>query len=129
MAYILDTHTFLWFVAGDKQLPPAVKDIIKDFDKVCYISIASFWEITIKLQLGKLKSELTLSELFRFAERNQIEIIPINEQHLITQLNLKFDHKDPFDRIIISQALSEKLVLITKDKTFKKYKVKQLWGN
>ena len=127
MGYLLDTHAFLWFVAGDTQLPNSVKEIIEDYNKPCYISIASFWEIAIKLQIGKLISGLSLIELFRFADRNQIEIIPINEKHLIAQMKLKFEHKDPFDRIIIAQSIAEKLILISKDDSIKKYKVKMLW--
>jgi len=127
MAYILDTHTFLWFVEGSDKLPLPVKKIIKYINKSCFISIASFWEIAIKLKLGKLHSDLSLDELFSFAERNQIEIIPINQSHLNKLMDLKFEHKYPFDHIIISQAISEKLILITKDKSIKKLKVKLLW--
>lgn len=129
MAYLLDTHTFLWFVAGDEQLPTSAKEIIEDFNSQCFISIASFWEIAIKLQLGKLNSSLSLNDLFRFAERNQIEIIAINEKHLITQMKLNLEHKDPFDRIIIAQTIAEKLILITKDNNIKKYKLKTFWSN
>jgi PIN domain nuclease of toxin-antitoxin system len=123
MAFLLDTHAFLWFVAGDSQLPQSIKDI----NQPCFISVASFWEIAIKFQIGKLEIEIDLEELYRFAERNQIEIIPINEQHLLTLLGLEAIHNDPFDRLIISQAISEDLVLITRDKILKNYEVKQQW--
>lgn len=127
MAYLLDTHTFLWFISGDKQLPEPVVKKIEDISQPCFISVASFWEIAIKIQIGKLKLEMSLEELYRFAEINQIEIININEKHLIALLKLSLTHNDPFDRLIIAQAISEKLVVLTKDKEFKKYKVKQLW--
>jgi PIN domain nuclease of toxin-antitoxin system len=127
MAYLLDTHTFLWFISGDKQLPESVVKKIEDISEPCYISIASFWEIAIKIQIGKLKLEISLEELYRFAEINQIEIISINEKHLLTLLKLGLIHNDPFDRLIIAQAISEKLIVVTKDKEFKKYKVKQQW--
>lgn len=64
MAALLDTHTFLWFVSGDNQLPEKIKNKILDINEPCYISIASFWEITIKIQIGKLKIDISLEELF-----------------------------------------------------------------
>ncbi|WP_293786807.1 type II toxin-antitoxin system VapC family toxin [uncultured Pedobacter sp.] len=70
MAYLLDTHTFLWFVAGDDQLPLSIKKKLSDIDVSCFLSIASFWEIAIKKQIGKLNLEIEFEELFRFAERN-----------------------------------------------------------
>jgi len=127
MAYLLDTHTFLWFVAGDNQLPVSIKKEISTIDNPCFLSIASLWEIAIKKQIGKLDLKLDFNELFRFAERNQIEIISINETHLATLLTLNFINNDPFDRIIVSQAITEKLVLISKDKKLKDYKIKIKW--
>ncbi|QNN40904.1 type II toxin-antitoxin system VapC family toxin [Pedobacter roseus] len=126
MAYLLDTHTFLWFVSGDDQLPVSVKKRLSDINISCFLSIDSFWEIAIKKQIGKLDLKIGFEELFRFAERNQIEIVSINETHL-TLLNLEFINNDPFDRIIVSQAISEDLVLISRDKKLKNYKVKLQW--
>lgn len=127
MAFILDTHAFLWFAAGDKQLPESVKSKIFDIDVSCFLSVASLWEITIKHQIGKLILDLSLEELFEYAERNRIEIIQISFDHLLTLSKLPPHHNDPFDRIIISQCISENATLLSKDTGFKKYKVKQLW--
>jgi len=127
MPFLLDTHAFLWFVSGDKQLPSIIKDKIIDINEPCYISIASFWEITIKKQIGKLVLDISLEELFEYAIRNQIEVIQITFDHLYTLSSLPQHHSDPFDRIIISQAIAENMTLISKDKEFKKYKVKKLW--
>ncbi len=127
MAFLLDTHAFLWFVSGDKKIPKSVKDIISNINESCYLSAASLWEITIKLQIGKLKLGIPLNELFEFVTRNQIEVIPINFEHLITLAELPKNHTDPFDRIIISQAIVENLEIITKDKEFKKYDAKIKW--
>ena len=128
MAYLLDTHALLWFISGDKQLPIAVKSIIKDIHQSCFISSVSLWEVTIKLQNKKLELGISLNDLFEFVDRNQIEIIPINFEHLILLSNLPVHHNDPFDRLIIAQAISENLVVITRDKLFKQYKVKQFWN-
>ncbi len=127
MAFLLDTHAFLWFVAADKQLPMSVKEKIEDINQSCFLSAASLWEITIKIQIGKLDIEITLSELFDYADRNQIEIVPITYEHLITLSQLPMHHSDPFDRLIISQAISEDLVVLTRDKLFNNYQVKQQW--
>jgi PIN domain nuclease of toxin-antitoxin system len=127
MAFLLDTHTFLWFVSGDKQLPASVREKIKDINQSCFLSVASLWEITIKEQLGKLSLSISLQELFDYTDRNQIEIISITYDHLLTLAKLPDHHRDPFDRLIISQAISENLVLLTRDKELKKYKIKQQW--
>ncbi|MFC3560020.1 type II toxin-antitoxin system VapC family toxin [Pedobacter jamesrossensis] len=127
MAYLLDTHTFLWFVAGDSQLPISIKEKLSNINESCFLSIASLWEIAIKKQIGKLDLGIEFKELFRFAERNQIEIIPINEAHLAKLLSLEFVNNDPFDRIIVSQAISENLTLISRDRKLKNYKIKLLW--
>jgi PIN domain nuclease of toxin-antitoxin system len=127
MAFMLGTHAFLWFVSGDNQLPASVRDKIKDIHQPCFLSAASLWEITIKNQIGKLILNISLEELFNYADRNQIEIIPINYDHLLVLSTLPLHHSDPFDRLIISQAIAENLVLITRDKGFKKYMVEQQW--
>lgn len=128
MAHLLDTHTFLWFLSGDNQLPAAVRKRIEDINQPCFLSIASLWEITIKLQLGKLTLGISLEELFEFVDRNQIEVIQINYQHLLILVNLPYHHSDPFDRIIASQASAENLDLLSKDKAFEAYDVCLFWA-
>lgn len=128
MAALLDTHTFLWFVSGDNQLPEKIKNKILDINEPCYISIASFWEITIKIQIGKLKIDISLEELFKYADRNQIEIVQITSEHLLVLAALPQHHSDPFDRLIVSQAISENLTLYSRDKGIKKYALQQEWG-
>jgi PIN domain nuclease of toxin-antitoxin system len=128
MAALLDTHTFLWFVSGDNQLPEKIKNKILDINEPCYISIASFWEITIKIQIGKLKIDISLEELFKYADRNQIEIVQITSEHLLVLAALPQHHSYPFDRLIVSQAISENLTLYSRDKGLKKYALQQEWG-
>ena len=106
MAFLLDTHAFLWFVAGDSQLPLSVIDKIKDINQPCFLSVASLWEITIKKQIGKLNLGISLEDLFEYADRNQIEIIPINYEHLSILSKLPGHHNDPFYRLSISQPIS-----------------------
>lgn len=124
MGYLIDTHIFLWFISGDKKLPKGIKQKIENINLPCYISIASFWEITIKKQLGKLDSKLSLKELFQYAENNRIDIIPIAFDHLNHLSKLPNIHSDPFDRLIVSQCISEGLILLSVDDTLSNYKLK-----
>lgn len=126
--YFLDTHTFLWFLTGDQQLPKTVISHIEEIQTINYISIASIWEIAIKVSLGKLKLSISLNELKNEIFKNGFEILPLDFEHIITLSNLENHHKDPFDRIILAQAISEKLTLISKDQNFKLYKqIDILW--
>ncbi len=128
MAFLLDTHAFLWFVSGDDQLPAKIRSKIEDVNKPCFLSAVSLWEITIKHQLGKLKLNISLEKLFEYVQRNQIEIIQITPDHLLALSVLPYHHNDPFDRLIISQSIAENLVLVSRDTQLKKYKVKIQWA-
>lgn len=127
MAYLLDTHTLIWFTTGDAQLPQSIKSKILNKNQSCFISVASFWEIAIKQQLGKLKLEITLKDFYDYAENNQIEVIPINYEHLKVLSNLPRIHNDPFDRLIISQAIAEDLILLSRDEIFQHYPASYQW--
>ena len=127
MPLLLDTHTLLWFYSGDNQLPNHIKQEIENTNNQCFLSIASVWEITIKLGTGKLELDSSLNELFQFITRNQIEILPIEFNHLLRLEKLPNHHKDPFDRIIIAQSLEENLPIYTKDSFFQDYGVTVRW--
>ena len=127
MRYLLDTHTFIWFATVDKNLPLKSIESINDITNSCYLSTASLWEITIKKQIGKFTLVLSLHEPYDSLSQNQIEIIHISKEYLIELSKLPFHHDDPFDRLIIAQALASDLIIISKDKDFKKYKVNLQW--
>ena len=118
MRYLLDTHTLLWFLQDDPQLPEMVANEITNIENNCYVSIASLWEIAIKINLGKFASYLA---------DNDIEVLQIGFDHLIQVATLDLHHRDPFDRIIIAQGLVENLTIITKDEHFPSYTDKILW--
>lgn len=127
-SYVLDTHTLLWFLNGDVQLSSKAKETIVAPQNKCFISIASLWEIAIKIKLGKLTLQFDLQELALHLNRNNIELLPIAFEHILETMDLEDQHRDPFDRIIIAQAKFEKLVIITKDTNFHKYQsIKLLW--
>ncbi|AXE17981.1 PIN domain nuclease [Runella rosea] len=127
MKYLLDTHSLIWFTEGNPKLPEATKSVIEDIDTVCFVSVASFWEIGIKISLGKLKLDMSFVDLENWVVNNRINILPIRFDNIIQLSQLPFHHRDPFDRTLIAQALSEKLTIITKEKLFEEYGVTRLW--
>lgn len=127
MKYLLDTHTLLWFLEDDQQLPKKVRKEIADIDNRCYISIASLWEIAIKIKLGKLRIKFPFEKFATYLSDNEIELLPISLEHLLRLLNLELYHRDPFDRLIIAQGLAENLTILTKDENFSRYTSNILW--
>src|ERR1044071_5266094 len=125
MIYLLDTHTFLWFINGDDALNTTGRALIENLESIVYLSIASLWEIAIKVSLGKLEVPLPFTE-FITAQlyENNITLLAIKPQHIGLVVTLPFHHRDPFDRLIIAQSLSENLPIIGKDEIFDAYGVK-----
>jgi PIN domain nuclease of toxin-antitoxin system len=127
MDLLLDTHAFIWFLNGDIQLPSTLKNLIADTSNRCFLSIASLWEIAIKQSLGKLELQGDFTQIAAFLINNDIDVLPITFNHIQSLLQLEFHHRDPFDRMIISQALSENLTVATKDEIFQNYGVAIAW--
>ena len=127
MDLLLDTHTFIWFLNGDNQLPASLKKLIANTSNKCFISIASLWEIAIKSNLNKLELQGDFNQIASFLIDNDIEVLPISFAHIQRLLNLSFHHRDPFDRIIVAQAFTENLTIATKDKAFSEYLVNVFW--
>lgn len=127
MDFLIDTHTFIWFINGDRSLSEKNINLIKNIENRCYISIASIWEIAIKLSIKKLKLKADFSTLSEILIENEIEILPITFVHIQKLLQLDFHHRDPFDRIILSQSLSENLPILTKDENFQLYQADIIW--
>ncbi len=127
MKYLLDTHSLIWFTEGNPKLPEATKAVIEDIDTEYFVSVASFWEIGIKISLGKLKLDISFVDLENWVVNNRITILPIRFDNIIQLSQLPFHHRDPFDRTLIAQALSEQLTVITKEKLFEEYGVMRLW--
>ena len=131
MRYLIDTHTFLWFNEGSADLSPTAKLLILDKTNEIFISIASLWEISIKTSLNKLTITGSYDLIIEDVTENDMEILPINFAHTVIQNKLLFHHKDPFDRIIVAQAISENMSLISKDALFDPYlanmPIKRIW--
>ena len=128
MRILLDTHVLIWLVEGDKNLSTLARSAIEDEDNSLYLSIASLWEITIKLSLGKLDLQLSVDEMVEsFLIPGGIEILQIETSHLSILRDLPLHHRDPFDRLIIAQAQAEKMTLISADGVFDLYDVDLRW--
>jgi PIN domain nuclease of toxin-antitoxin system len=128
MKYLLDTHALLWLTTNQPQLSQKVKDIYLNVENEILLSAASLWELAIKSSLGKIHFEKGLEAFIDVhVKGNNIEILKIEIPHVIRIEKLPFHHRDPFDRLIIAQAIENNLRIISSDKTFDKYKIKRIW--
>lgn len=123
MNYLLDTHVLIWYLEGDKRLNEESISIIDNTDNKVYVSIVGLWEIAIKISLGKLKISIPFDELKEVLEQRSFDILELNYSDLLNLQKLAFHHSDPFDRLLISQAISNDFVLISHDEMFRKYPV------
>ena len=128
MKYLIDTHTLLWIVTKDKRLSKKVKDIYLNPDNQIFISLASLWEMAIKINLNKLSINEPLKDFIKNqVKRNDINILDIKTKHILLLESLPYYHKDPFDRLIISQSITELIPLLSFDKVFDRYSIKRIW--
>ena len=122
MKFLLDTHVFLWFISGDTRLPAGWRDTIRQPHHEVYLSVVSLWETIIKHQLGKLPlPEAPEQYLPAQRERHQIANLPLDEASVQQLAALTPIHRDPFDRMLICQALEHQLTIITVDEVFQSY--------
>lgn len=128
MKLLLDTHVLIYATLQQSNLSNQAKEIIQDKANELYLSTASIWEMQIKLQLGKLNLQPSLQQIIEDQCRvNDLRILPISQQHIFNLSQLPFHHKDPFDRMIISQAMTEGFSLLSKDAQITKYQVNVIW--
>ena len=128
MKYLLDTHTVLWFLKGDKKLSDKARRLIDSPRNSKFLSIVSLWEIAVKVSLGKLVLDKSFERLFpEQLYFNRIEVLDITVDSLIKLTTLPFHHRDPFDRLIIAQALVEGLPIIGTDAAFDAYGISREW--
>lgn len=124
--YLLDTHALIWALSSDEKLSENAREIVVGTREV-YVSIVSLWEIAIKQSIGKLDFEKIPTEVEKGCERLKIKILPILPYHLESIGKLPDIHNDPFDRLIIAQAMVEGITIITKDTKIHKYEIETLW--
>ncbi len=128
MKYLLDTHIFLWYLLGNSNLSSQAKQII-DTKTNLYFGISSFWEIAIKVNIGKLQLNRPIEDVSLELDDMNIEILPITNQdiYIYSKLPLILNHRDPFDRILVAQAVNNQLILISRDSAFDHYSIQRIW--
>lgn len=128
MKLLLDTHAFLWFVTDDPQLSAPAKAAIADPNNEILISPASYWEIAIKVSIGKYPLTVPYEQFItQGIKGNNFVILPIEVKHTAVIPTLPHHHGDPFDRLIISQAMEEQVKVVSADTQFDAYPVQRLW--
>ncbi len=128
MKILLDTHTLIWWSLYPEKLSQFATELLINKENQTFLSIASVWEMQIKIQLGKLKLDLPLPELIdNQIKVNNVELLPIELSHIWALDQLPHHHKDPFDRILIAQAIAEKLPILSIDSIFDSYSIERLW--
>jgi len=125
MKCLIDTHTFIWAISDTDKLSKTTLNLIKSTDNDVFVSVVSFWEIALKTSIKKFFIDgIVTSDLPEYARKMDFRILELKARETCTfaNLSLKDNHKDPFDRMIIWQAITENIALISKDKMFDQYK-------
>jgi len=127
MKLLLDTHAFLWFIDDSPALSTRGKALL-EADNELFLSVGSLWEIAVKLRLGKLTVAIATESLMtEQLTANNIEILPISVPQLVQVSILPLHHRDPFDRLIIAQAIVEQMPVVSADPAFDAYPIERLW--
>jgi PIN domain nuclease of toxin-antitoxin system len=128
MNLLLDTHTLIWYLEGDSALSLRCRELIEDPANELYVSIASFWEIAIKLSMpDKLIISRPFDDLAQLVWENKMTVLPIQFSHLSRLQTLPFHHKDPFDRLLIAQSMAEQMPILSRDSHFADYAIRCIW--
>jgi PIN domain nuclease of toxin-antitoxin system len=125
---LLDTHSMYWYIQGDPRLSPTAQTLVQDASNQVLISPASYWEIAIKISIGKWKLNRTYEEFVDVGLNTYgFQLLPILPAHTSRLIGLPFKHRDPFDRLLVAQALVEGLSIVSNDSALDAYGVTRLW--
>lgn len=125
---LLDTHTFIWWVENSPRLSDNALELIQNIENECFLSLVSTWEMAIKVSIGKLKFTCPVQEYVpQHLTANQFRQLDISFRHVIGVESLEFHHRDPFDRLLAAQAVEDKMILVSADRIFDRYKVERVW--
>ncbi|MCE7860023.1 MAG: type II toxin-antitoxin system VapC family toxin [Chloroflexi bacterium CFX2] len=127
MKLLLDTHVFLWWDSEPEKLPQRVLNSLQNPENTLVLSVVSIWEMQIKIQLGKLSVKMPLAELIEQQRQNGIEILSVTASHVFAVESLPDHHKDPFDRLLVAQAIVEDMILVSSDPRIAQYPAKVEW--
>lgn len=125
---LIDTHAFLWFIAGSEKLSHLARKAIEDEENEIVLSVASIWEMSIKVSIGKLSTKFPLRKMIpEQMECNGFDLLPIEAGHCMRVSELPMHHRDPFDRLLIAQALEDNMPVVTTDGIFDQYGISRIW--
>jgi PIN domain nuclease of toxin-antitoxin system len=128
MKLLLDTHAFIWIDSEPDRVPASVQSALADPETEVFVSVVSLWEIAVKQGIGKLKLSMSLPDALKTQQRvSDLKVLPITPEHVWPLESLPLLHKDPFDRLLIAQAIAEDLTIATVDPLFADYPVRTLW--
>ena len=127
MKYLLDTHTFLWALQSPAKLSPISRDIVNEPAAELYLSLATPWELAIKTKTGKLKAAPILSRFGELIASGAYNVLEMNSEHVIRAGLLPLHHRDPFDRLLIAQALDFRIPIVSRDEKLDLYGVRRIW--
>ena len=125
--FLLDTHTFIWLAEQPEKLSTTSISVLNSNNELL-LSHASVWEMAVKIKIGKLKLKMSLEEFItKAAEKHKLEFLPILLTHIYFTQTLPFHHRDPFDRLLIAQSLTENISIVSFDEVFDSYNAKRIW--
>ncbi|MBW4647003.1 MAG: type II toxin-antitoxin system VapC family toxin [Goleter apudmare HA4340-LM2] len=128
MKLLLDTHTFIWFVTDSPQLSSSAKVLIEDELNEKFLSLVSIWEMAVKCSIGKLRFDLPFQSFIeQQLVQNNLDLMKIEVPHVSVVATLPLYHRDPFDRLLIAQAIAEQIPIVGVDQIFDSYDVERLW--
>lgn len=128
MTILVDTQAIIWYAENNSALSSSARQAMDDASNPCFVSMASFWEMSIKMNLGKLNVKgLSLDDFMKEVEEHGFSTLEISKAHILNTSALPLHHRDPFDRLIIAQALAEDWHIITSDDAFDAYEVQRIW--
>jgi PIN domain nuclease of toxin-antitoxin system len=131
MDLLIDTHSYIWFATNSTALSSIAKNIMENEHNKLYLSLASIWEMGIKISLGKLSIGASFEDLLAEVSASGIAVLPISTEHVLRSTQLPFHHRDPFDRMIVAQALCEQMNVVGCDTAFDPYfeaqAIKRIW--
>ena len=128
MRLLLDTHTLYWFIEGAPQLSSHALDVVSDPDNEILLSPASYWEIALKISLGKWQLNRRYEEFLDIAlVRYGFVVLPVQATHTAQLIGMPFHHKDPFDRLLVAQAIVEQIAIVSADEQLDAYNITRIW--
>jgi PIN domain nuclease of toxin-antitoxin system len=127
MDLLIDTNAFLWFCEDNPNLSVKAKLYIENPNNRDFLSMASLWELAIKISLKKMKLKIPFERFIELIQENGFKLLPITSEHTLQVSKLEFHHRDPFDRLIIAQGIVEDLPVVSVDENFDKYQINRIW--